>query len=315
MARAPFVAIRTDIRKEERILIIADIGGYNRHEAIGRLVDLWAWCTDRGIADAPEDCDGYAVSDAVVCRFLGPAGVQAILGNDCDEFALGERRPDGLIYLRGTSDTVSRLRALRNSASAGGIARATTKNVERKSGRFVGKKTKRPAGHQPATSDSPASDQPDTSQEPASTSEIPDPRSQIPDPDPDKRPASPGRAGRAPSGDLGRAIETFDTRFRQRYGRGCDWQPKQCSQLAGLVKRHGLEEVERRTGILFDHPPSFLRDSPPDVGTLLRFWDKLVVPSGSSRQPAARSPPSSQAVLHDLLADIADLERQEALKS
>src|SRR6266576_1869782 len=109
MSRAPFVAVRTDIRKEERILVVADLGGYNRHEALGRLVDLWCWCADRNLDDAPEDCDGYAVHEAVIRRFLGPRGTEAILGDGCDELALGHRRPDGLIYLRGTEGTVRAL--------------------------------------------------------------------------------------------------------------------------------------------------------------------------------------------------------------
>lgn len=113
--RPPFVAVRTDIRKEERVLVIADIGGYSRYEAMGRLIDMWAWCADRKLEDAPEDCDGYAVPDAVVRRFLGPRGVEAILGDGCDELALGERRKDGLVYLRGTSETVDRLRSLPSS--------------------------------------------------------------------------------------------------------------------------------------------------------------------------------------------------------
>jgi hypothetical protein len=70
---APFVAVRTDIRKEERVLVIADIGGYNRHEAMGRLLDLWAWCADRGLEDAPADCEGYAVSEGVIVRFSARA--------------------------------------------------------------------------------------------------------------------------------------------------------------------------------------------------------------------------------------------------
>ncbi len=102
MARraAPFVAVRTDIRKEERVRFIADHAGYNDDEAIGKLVRMWSWCTDRGLEDAPDDCDGYAVPDAVVLRFLGPRGVAAILGDGCDELAMGARRHDGLIQLR-----------------------------------------------------------------------------------------------------------------------------------------------------------------------------------------------------------------------
>lgn len=171
MGKAPFVAIRTDIRKEERVGVIADIAGYNRHEALGRLVELWSWCTDRVLDDAPTDCDGYAVSDAVVRRFLGPRGVDAILGDGCDALALGERRHDDLIYLRGTSETVSRLRERGRTAGAGGVARAAI--GRRESGRFVAKDTidQRPAG-EPLVNRW-CDDQPEASRKPAATSEHP----------------------------------------------------------------------------------------------------------------------------------------------
>lgn len=194
MSKAPFVAMRTDLRKEERVLVIADIAGYNRHEALGRLFDLWAWCTDRYLTDAPDDCEGYAVSEAAICRFLGPLGVRAILADNIDEFALGELRSDGLIYLRGTADTVSRLRALRKTASAGGRARVGGKPPKRRGGRFVGNKTNAPAGHQPETSSRPAADQQLTSSEPAATSEIPQATSHKPQRDPEIPPSAAKRS-------------------------------------------------------------------------------------------------------------------------
>jgi len=138
--RAPFIAIQTDIRKDERVNVIADVAGYNRHEAMGRLLDLWCWCADRKLDDAPVDCEGYAVPDAVVRRFLGARGVEAILGDDCDELALGARRPDGLIVLRGTESTVRALRGWAKTAAAGGRARATAAGRTR-GGQFVGSAT------------------------------------------------------------------------------------------------------------------------------------------------------------------------------
>lgn len=177
--RAPFVAVRTDIRKEERVRFIADHAGYNEDEAIGKLIRMWSWCTDRGLEDAPDDCEGYAVPEAVVRRFLGARGVEAILGDGCDELAMGALRPDGLVYLRGTAETVRRIRSLRSSASAGGKARVA--NGWRAAGRFVSSTTddQPPADQPPAGEVSAGSQslQPSTSRPPAATSEIPDPRS------------------------------------------------------------------------------------------------------------------------------------------
>lgn len=122
--RAPYVAVRTDVVKDEAFAMLADLAGCNWDEAFGRWFRLCAFCRDRGLRDAPDGCRGYAVHDAVVRRFLGPRGVEAILGDDCDALALGERFGDGLIYLRGTSETVAALRAHAATSAAGGVARA-----------------------------------------------------------------------------------------------------------------------------------------------------------------------------------------------
>lgn len=305
MARAPFVAVRTDIRKEERVLVIADIAGYNRHEAIGRLVDMWAWCTDGGLEHAPDDCEGYAVSEAVVCRFLGPLGVRAILGDNCDDFALGELRTDGLIHLRGTADTVARLRALRVTASAGGLKRSGEPKAKGANGRFVSKRTKAPAGHQPATSRPPADDQPATSRPPAASSEIPDPRSQILIPDPEDLERSSRSAGSAHA----RVIAAFDQRYSGRYGSKPTWGAKQGQQVKQLLKTHSPEELERRIEILFEAPPDFLARSPADFGTFAQHVDKLV-------RPTTRAGPrgsTNEAVLRGLMDDIDTLQREADL--
>jgi len=185
MSRAPFVAMLTDLRKEERVRFTADFCGYNEDEALGKFFRLWSWCTDRGLDDSPDDCEGYAVADPVVRRFLGPRGVDGILGDGCDELAMGERRPDGLIYLRGTHETVSRLRTLRATAVAGGRSAAdrAIKIGRGKGGRFVSEQTITPA-------DGPAGHQPDTSRTPAASSEIPPPTSHLPPPESDLSPAA-----------------------------------------------------------------------------------------------------------------------------
>jgi hypothetical protein len=197
--RAPFIAVETDLTKDERPAVIADVCGYNVYEARGRLITLWSWCADRRLKDAPEDCDGYAVPEAVIRRFLGPDGVRGILGEGCDELALGALRTDGLIYLRGTAGTVASFRAMQAAAVAGGRARAPATRDGR--GQFVSstangdvcaEATARDEVNtvipttdvqpvdQPDSSRPAAADQPSTSRTPAGTSV--DPRSQIPDP-------------------------------------------------------------------------------------------------------------------------------------
>jgi hypothetical protein len=162
--RAPYVPMRTDLVKDERVHFIADTTGVEGDTVLGRLFRLWAFCTDRKLADAPDDCEGYAVHPAIVRRFLGPEGVRAILGDGCEALALGDLRADGLIFLHGTETAVASLRRLYRVSHAGGVARAELAQVSgRDRGKFVS-----------AATDTPAS-------EPAATTDLPDP-----DPDPER---------------------------------------------------------------------------------------------------------------------------------
>ncbi|HEY6036328.1 MAG TPA: hypothetical protein VIV58_18755 [Kofleriaceae bacterium] len=146
--------MRTDVHKDERFAMLGDCAGYNRYEALGRMHALWSWCVDRGLQDAPAGEDGYVVSEAVVRRFLGSNGVTAILGDDCDELALGERRDGARIYLRGTSEYVADRRARAAVAAAGGVARAAGGRDD--TGRFVPQPTNAQPGLQPEASGTPA---------------------------------------------------------------------------------------------------------------------------------------------------------------
>lgn len=181
MKKAPCVDVRTDVHKDVRFEVLGEIAGYNRYEALGRLHALWSWCVDRGLQDAPDDTDGYVVSDAVVRRFLGASGVAAILADDCDEFALGERRDDGRMYLRGTSEYVTERRARAVVASAGGTARASSTRDQ--AGRFVFETTNVQPASRPESSrppaEEPAADQPHPASS-SSSSPSEDPNSHAP---------------------------------------------------------------------------------------------------------------------------------------
>ncbi len=153
--KAPCVDVRTDVHKDERFAVLGDLAGYNRYEAIGRMHALWSWCIDRGLQDAPEELDGYVVSEAVVRRFLGVQGIEAVLGGGCDDFALGVRLDDGRIYLRGTSEYVAAARSRIATAKAGGDARARGPR-DQASGRYVVENTNTQLGPQPQSSWTPA---------------------------------------------------------------------------------------------------------------------------------------------------------------
>lgn len=182
--RRPFVAVETDVAKDESFAVLADICGYSRDEALGRIIRLWAWCADRKLADAPADCSGYAVPRGVVLRFLGPQGIEGIMGGGVAEFALGREFRGGLIYLRGTDITVASMRARAAGSVTGGQTRARevlATSSRGTNGEFVSKTTvdQRERGGTATYS-------------PPSTTV--DPRSQIPsgrDPPPARDPAVP----------------------------------------------------------------------------------------------------------------------------
>ncbi len=57
---------------------------------------------------------------------------------------------------------------------------------------------------------------------------------------------------------------------------------KQNSQIAGLIRKHGAAEVERRMSIMFTSPPPWM--APPfDLGTLVLLFDKFATASSSAR--------------------------------
>jgi uncharacterized phage protein (TIGR02220 family) len=158
--RAPCVNLRTDVHKDERFAALAQIAGFSRYEAVGRMHALWSWCIDRGLRDAPDGCDGYVVSAGVVRQFLGQSGEMALTAEGCDELALGVQVSSGRYYLRGTSEYVQARRQLVATSTAGGQARS---RAERQKGRFVGNATI----DQPAASRTPADSPADSSPQPA----------------------------------------------------------------------------------------------------------------------------------------------------
>lgn len=101
------------------------------------------------------------------------------------------------------------------------------------------------------------------------------------------------------------AIAEFDARYRAAYQTKPTWGDKQAAQIIRLVTAHGVDEVRRRIGILFDSPPSFLT-GPHDVGTLVQHFDKL-------SQPGSRERPGGGRAFHDDVLD-AQLERVRMLR-
>ncbi len=274
--RAPCVDLRTDHVKDERFAVLGDIAGYNRYEAVGRMVGLWSWCVDRKLKDAPDDSDGYVVDTAVAKRFLGADAVRALLADDCDAFALGVLRPDGRIYLRGTSEYVAQLRRLVAIAHVGGKARAA--DSHRNGGRFVSNNTI----DQPTTSQAPAigpaGDQRATSGNQRSSSSSSSSSSSE-----EKKKARP--AADAPPAIHKPAVEAFDGYYRSTHNDAKPtWNAKTIAMVKTLCSKHGTDEVVRRIGVLRDSPPQW-PIGPWDLATFVQHFDKCAggAPNGTTR--------------------------------
>ncbi len=134
MKRAPSITIRCDEVTSEAYVVLGELAGYGRHEALGRMVMLRAWCRGRVLQDAPDGCPGYAVTEATVLRFLGPRGVTAILADGHGDLALGARWSEGLVLLTGTEGEVAAVRELVRKAKLGARARG---QGPRHCGKFV----------------------------------------------------------------------------------------------------------------------------------------------------------------------------------
>lgn len=105
------VRIEDEAFSDARIAALGELAGYNAYEALGRMSHLWRLCTQRRL---------YVVSEVMVRACLGSNGVEAIVGAE-----LGERTEAG-IRICGTQGRIEWLDEARNTAKAGGQARAST---------------------------------------------------------------------------------------------------------------------------------------------------------------------------------------------
>lgn len=96
--------------------------------------------------------------------------------------------------------------------------------------------------------------------------------------------------------DLQQAIDAFHAAYRDAFGVKPTWGGKQVGQLKPLVAKHGAGEVVRRVGVLASAPPTFLRGSPWDVGTLVAHFDKLAAPSLDRTTQSTRNNPTETAL-------------------
>lgn len=136
----------TDLALQDaRYEMLGALAGYNHHEALGRMVRLWHWCTKKS---------SYEVTEGVVKAHLGPSGVDAIL-----ESELGERTESG-IRVCGTKGRIEWYQKKVEAAKKGGKARAKGKRGA--DGRLESEGSEENPG-QPQSNHPPATIQPPTS--------------------------------------------------------------------------------------------------------------------------------------------------------
>jgi hypothetical protein len=80
------------------------------------------------------------------------------------------------------------------------------------------------------------------------------------------------------------AVDNFHKLYLGAYGRKPTWNKATIGMMKALVDGNGVDEVNRRSDILFTSPPSWLKP-PYDVATLVKHFDKLVQPAREERDP------------------------------
>jgi hypothetical protein len=104
-----------------------------------------------------------------------------------------------------------------------------------------------------------------------------------------------------------RAIDHFDRRYLADTGHEYDWKGGGSTKLiSDLLKAHNVDEVIRRTDLLFDRKGPHWLSSPFTVGTLKSQWNALVAPAKQTTRP------TNQTALDAQLERVAMLEAEEA---
>lgn len=125
------VTVHHGAHGDTRYESLGETCGYNRHEALGRMVALWSVCTERH-TDTP--------GESWIRSCLGRNGVQGLL-----ESGLGENTGDG-IRVKGCEGRTGWFKGVSAAQSEKGRARAA--GASRTGGKFAARE-KPPAAHQP----------------------------------------------------------------------------------------------------------------------------------------------------------------------
>jgi hypothetical protein len=265
MAATANVTIHHSAWSDSRYDVLASCIGLDKYAVIGRMARLWSECTDLETDTPAEYIVIGCIGSDLACEALIKSG-------------LAEKTASG-IRIKGCHERIGWLKKKRASGKAGAAAT---------NAKFTAKKPVKPR-HKSGTSAAPPQHVPRECHADAEGS----PRPQVlrysgtqESNNPITQEETERRASSQPS--HSEAVHFFHKRFLAAYGSAPSWQGKNSKLMSTLVKSHSSAEVIRRTEILFDSPPAWLKP-PFDVGTLSQHFDKLVAPSQGSAVSVAFS--------------------------
>lgn len=256
MAAVANATVHYSVWSDQRYELLAMHLSVTRFDAIGRMALLWSECTDRETDVPPE----WIVNACLGTKTGG--------GEILERSGLAEKVAEGY-RIRGCRERIEWLAKKRLAAKKGGQNSAKSRQAKVKQPKASLKHRAGSCstdGQAPvqASVQAPLEHQP-TDAQPSGTQVLRDSGTQ------ESNNSGTQKAASSPS-----ALDFFHERFKQAYGTAPDWKGKNAKLIHELAGAHGNDEVIRRTKILFDSPPDWLKP-PFDVGTLKSVFDRLVI--------------------------------------
>ncbi len=232
--------------------------------ARSKMEHLWRQCTIE---------KRYSLPAFLVTKHLGSRGVEAII-----RARLGEQNDDGTIRIRGTKGRIEWLDKLRKNGRKGG---RPNKYQKKPNGFDSEKPNAPPLGFENQNPPAPAPAlalKEDIASHEATPFEALADKVDAATGDVGKQRAKPVRDRRKATAhpDHAAAVEAFDAYYRRTHGGSKPtWNGKTGSLIAGLLRSHGLVEIQRRLTVLESVPDKLFPPPPWDLPTFSQHGDKL----------------------------------------
>lgn len=249
--------------KDPRFTVLAQELGCNRYEAWGRVLFLWDYCLESGSA---------VHSPRMVCAAMDHAGGAAAMVTA----NLAAEPVAGLVRVRGAEERIAWLKQKRESAAAGGKARAkqTLANAQANASVCLPSGTSKgaPLECPPTPTPTPSSG---SSSSDSSGDLLTKGRSQTSGSGVERE----ARPTTAAHPDHAAFVEAFQQAYCFMSTSKPTWGAKEGAMVKRLLKAHGLEELKRRMGIMFDWPQGqYPVTTAPTMSMLAQHIDTFVAP-------------------------------------